>query len=262
VLRLTRVFRQFAKASFSREVEFRANFWAQVAQNIIWMFFFVLILRVVYSNTRAIAGWSEGNSYILIATVFFMHGCFAALFEHNLLEVPEKVRKGTLDFDLLKPIDSQFLASFRKFRFDQIGTMSVAVVMICLGASMSGANVTVAQALTYALMTLCAVAMYYSIQLAGMTLSIWFTRVDNLWVLAESVFEVVRFPVDVYGATLRRLLTYWIPLALLATEPARVLLGQRTPLFAFYSVAWALVALGLSRLFWRFALRHYSSASS
>jgi len=261
-VRSWRIYKQFFLSSFQRELEFRTNFFAKILQNVIWMMFFILILKVIYRNTDSVANWSEGNSYVLVATVFLMAAIVAAAFSSNLQELPEKVRKGTLDFDIVKPVDSQLLVSIRKFNFDEIGTFLVGIAMVFVGLRMSNHVPSLMEVLVYVLFVACAIAIFYSFELMLMTLGIWLVRVDNLWVLGETVFTVARFPTDIYTAPVRKFLTYGLPLALIATEPARALLGGRPPGFVIYAVAWALGFLLISRLFWRFALRHYTSASS
>jgi ABC-2 type transport system permease protein len=95
-----------------------------------------------------------------------------------------------------------------------------------------------------------------------MTTSIWFVRVDNLWVLGHTVFEIARFPMDIFGTRMKLALTYCVPFAFLATVPARALLGDLPWYMVAIGVAWALLSFMLSRWFLTFALRSYSSASS
>jgi ABC-2 type transport system permease protein len=249
-------------SSFQRELEFRANFWAKILQNMLWMTFFILILKVIYRNTNSIAGWSEGESYVLAATCFVMHGIVTAFFTTNLQEIPEKVRKGTLDFDIIKPVDTQLLVSIRKFNFDEFGTILIGFAMVILGCKMSHQTPTLENSGIYLVMVLCAAAIFYSFLLMLMTLGIWLVRVDNLWVLGETVMTVARFPIDIYQPVMRRFLTYWVPLALLASEPSRLLLGGRPAMFALYGLLWAVAFLVIGRMFFQFALRHYTSASS
>jgi ABC-2 type transport system permease protein len=68
VRRYARLYGAMVRAALQREIEFRANFWAKVIQNVIWMGFFLLILKVFYNQTDAIAGWSEGKAFLLMAT--------------------------------------------------------------------------------------------------------------------------------------------------------------------------------------------------
>ena len=134
--RYWRIYRTFFLSSFARELEFRANFFAKVAQNCVWVFFFIMILLVIYRNTNSVAGWSKGDAMILAASCFLMNAMIGAFFL-SLQEIPQQVRQGTLDFVITKPVDTQFWISTRKFNFDQLGTLLAGVGMVIYGTLLS-----------------------------------------------------------------------------------------------------------------------------
>ncbi len=259
--RYWKIYKTFFTTSFRRELEFRANFFAKIFQNLMWIFFFVAILWVVYRNTDSVAGWSSGQAYVLAATVFLMNALMSAFF-FSLMEIPSHVRLGTLDFVVTKPIDSQFWVSTRKFSFDQIGTFVAGIAMVAFGVSSSQVFPSAVQWLAYVMLVISALVIFYSFNLALMTTGIWLVRVDNLWVLGESVMQVARFPLDIYSAGLQRFLTFAVPLGFLATVPAKQLVHGLDPAMTATGVGWAALAFFLSRRFWKFAMRHYTSASS
>lgn len=259
--RYWRIYKTFFVSSFARELEFRANFFAKVAQSIVWLFFFVMILLVVYGNTDSVAGWGKGDAFILAATCFFMNAAHTALF-FSLMEIPNQVRQGTLDFVITKPIDTQFWISTRKFNFDQIGAMIAGLAMIFMGVSWAGISPSALQWASYAVLTVCSLILFYALSLILMTLGIWLVRVDNLWVLGESVLQVARYPLDIYQLNIQRIFTYVLPLGFLATIPSRQLVRGFDATSLAFGLLWTLAAFFAARWFWNFALRHYSSASS
>lgn len=259
--RYWQIYRTFLVSSFARELEFRANFFAKILQNAIWMVFFVLILLVVYRNTNSVAGWSRGDSFVLAATIFMMTSIGTAIFM-SLTEIPQHVRQGTLDFVVTKPIDSQFWISTRRFNFDKIGTMVAGIALMAVGLSQAKAHPGIAEWSAFSILLLASLGIYYAVSLMLMTTGVWLVRVDNLWVMIETATDVARFPVDIYGLNIRRLLTFALPLAFIATIPASQLIhGANWGMVALGSV-WALVFCVLARMFWKFAMRHYTSASS
>ncbi len=259
--RYWRIYRTFFTSSFARELEFRANFFAKVLQNVMWIAFFLMILLVIYRNTNSVAGWSRGDAFVLAATGFLMNSVMMALFM-SLQEIPEHVRKGTLDFIITKPIDTQFWISTRKFNFDQIGTLIAGISMVGIGVSVAGVHPSSLSWLCYLVLVVCSILIFYSFNLILMTTGIWLVRVDNLWVLGESVQQVARFPIDIYPGGIQRMFTFAVPLAFIATIPARQLVFGADPWMVGLGVVWACAFLLISRVFWRFALRHYTSASS
>jgi viologen exporter family transport system permease protein len=259
--RYWRIYRAFYLSSLARELEFRANFFAKVLQNLVWIGFFVMILLVVYGKTDSIAGWSKGHAFVLGATVFVMNSVSSAFF-FSLTDIPQQVRLGTLDFVISKPVDSQFWVSMRRFNFDQIGALIAGVIMVLIGVHISFLHPSFGQWTAYVVSVVASIAIFYAFSLAMMTTGIWLVRVDNLFVLGESIVQVARYPLDIYPTGAQRFLTYVVPLGLLSTVPARQLVHPASPVMALLSLGWAALAVFLSRRFWRYAMRHYTSASS
>ncbi len=257
-----RLYMAMVKASLQREIEFRANFWAKVGQNIVWLAFFLLILKVLYSHTNSIAGWSEGKSFLLLATCYIMASIVGAVFGMSVQEIPTLVRMGTLDYVLVKPVDSQFWVSVRLFNFDQLAPIIVSFGFLWYGMRMEHLSFNLLYLCTYLVLVVSAILIFYSLELIMMTLGIWLVRVENLWVLGESMFQVARFPIDIFPPILQKVFFYVIPLAFIATIPTEALWGGLPPLTIVYGIVWSIVSVIVSRAFWRFALRHYTSASS
>ncbi len=255
------IYRQFLSSSLVRELEFRANFFAKVLQNLVWLLFFVLMLLVIYGNTDNVAGWERGPAFMLAATSYLMYNLFVA-FCMSLMEIPEQVRKGTLDFVVTKPVDSQFWVSLRRFNFDMIGATIAGFVMLGIGLYQSGASPGFENWAAYSILTVSSIILFYSLQFALMTLGIWLVRVDNLWVLGETVMTLARYPTDIFSAGLQKFFTFLLPVAFLATIPTRQLLAAPDWRWVLGGVTWATASFIASRAFWKYAMASYSSASS
>src|ERR1035437_4745139 len=141
-------------------MEFRVNFYAKVAQNIVWMGFFVLIILVVYGNTDSVAGWGKGDAMILGATCFLMNAVTSTLFS-SLMEIPQHVRLGTLDFIITKPIDTQFWVSSRRFNFSEVGTLLSGFVLVAVGVHMSKLHPSLSQWVAFFLLVAASLAIFY-----------------------------------------------------------------------------------------------------
>ena len=261
VKRYWQIYRTFFVSSFARELEFRANFFAKILQNGIWISFFILILLVIYRNTDSVAGWSRGDSFILAATIFIMTSMGTAIFM-SIMEIPQHVRQGTLDFIVTKPIDSQFWISTRRFNFDKFGTFVAGIVMLIVGVVQANASPDPIAWLSYVVLLFASLFIYYAVSLMLMTTGIWLVRVDNLWVLTETLTDVARFPVDIYGPNIRSFMTFVLPMAFIATIPASQLVHGADLRLVGLGLVWAFVFMVLARVFWKFAMRHYTSASS
>ena len=251
----------FVTSSFNRELEFRANFVAKLIQNVMWIGFAVAIVLVVFANTKSIAGWSQPTVLVLTGTAAIMTSLSAGLF-FSLMEIPQQVRQGTLDFVVTKPVDAQMWVSLRRVNFDQLGPLSFGIALLVYGLHTAHAHPDLVQWTAWFVLTAAALAMFYSLSLSLMTLAIWLVRVDNLWVLTETASSMSRTPVDVYPAIVQRFFLYFLPLAFFATMPAKALIEGFNGYWLVLGTLWGAGALIASRLFWRYATRHYASASS
>jgi ABC-2 type transport system permease protein len=108
------------------------------------------------------------------------------------------------------------------------------------------------------------VAVHYSIMLSLAAVSFWIIRAQGLVYGYFNFLNIARYPDVIYPRLFRFVFGWIIPVVIIANIPARLLikpLGQ--PLWLmFHLIVASTIAFWLSRAFWRFALRHYSSASS
>ncbi len=94
--------------------------------------------------------------------------------------------------------------------------------------------------------------------------SFWIVRAQGLVYGYFNFLNIARYPDAIFPPLFRFIFGWIIPVVIVANIPARLLiksLGQPSWLM-FHLVIASTIIFWLSRVFWRFALRHYSSASS
>ncbi|MGH8165348.1 MAG: ABC-2 family transporter protein, partial [Rhodanobacteraceae bacterium] len=108
------------------------------------------------------------------------------------------------------------------------------------------------------------VAIHYSIMLSLAAVSFWIVRAQGLVYGYFNFLNIARYPDVIFPQVFRWIFGWIVPVIIVANIPARLLiksLGQPAWLMFHLIAAGSLAAL-LSRAFWRWALQHYSSASS
>ncbi len=262
LLRYLRLWRLFVATSLAQELEYRTAFVVDLILAISETGWQIVALWVFFFHRDRLETWTFPEAVIILGLFVFFDGFMAMFFQPNMEQIVEHVRHGTLDFVLLKPVNAQFLATTRHMRFRHVGYVVAGLALI--GYSLARLHVT-PHALNVGLFLLLLVAaalILYSLLLMLVTLAFWFVDVTNILNLLWAVYEAGRVPVDVFPRVVRWVLTFVVPVAFITTVPARTLLGRVTP-----GVVWMALALAgglflLSSLFWRYALGHYTSASS
>lgn len=259
---LARVWLGGARASLVREMEFRANFYSGLARQLLWFFSFVLMIHVIFANTPTLAGWSQSQVLILLALSRLIEGLADAFFHRNIGDLPEAVQTGKFDFYLLRPVPVQFYTALRRLRFLDLGNAAIGVLLLTYTASHEPALFTAAGTLSFLLLVVLGMTIYYSILLTLASLVFFLDRMDAFAAISNLVSEPLTVPFDIFPAGLKTALTYLIPLAFVVFIPAQALTGHLAPSSLPLALLTAAISLTVANLVWRAGLKRYSSASS
>jgi ABC-2 type transport system permease protein len=260
--RYLRLLRVFYKASLLSELEYRANFLIHGFYSIGWTAWIWFGMAVFFQHGSDLAGWSYYEALVVVGLFQVFGGLIDALLRPNILAIIEHVRKGTLDFILLKPVDSQFFVSTRQIVFWKLLDVLVGGAVVGYALSRLNISISIGQVALFGFMLLLGAIMLYAVWIGMITSAFWFVRVDNISELLYTFFEAGRFPISVFNGAIRFVLTFVVPIAFMTTFPAAVLLGKLEWRYVVIGVVLAAVLLTLSVRFWRYALRFYTSASS
>jgi ABC-2 type transport system permease protein len=244
------------------ELEYRANFFMQLAQAAISLATALAGLGVVYAHTDSLAGWRSDELLALLGVYFLVGGLISFVIQPSMQRLMEDVRLGTLDFTLTKPEDSQLLVSARQVEVWKLLDVVLGIGVLSTALVRLGANVGVAQAVTFGIALLAGGVIVYSFWLILATMTFWFVKVDNILVIFESMYQAGRWPIGIYPPWLRAALTLLVPVAFAVTVPAEALVGRLAASTLLGAVGLALALLAVSRWFWSVGVRRYSGASA
>lgn len=259
--RYLRLWRIFFAHSLVQDLEYRVNWLMNAFNVLLFLGSSALVLGVVFLQADAIGGWSFDQALTLLGVYLLLEGVTAVFLVPNLNRVPEYVRKGELDFLLLKPIAARFLVSTRYASVWWTPQLAIGVGVIGVGMARQGTLSWANVGLTL-LLLVAATAILYAVWFALTTTAFWFVKVDNVSELFTAFFAAGRFPVSAYPGWVRALLTFVVPIAFLTTVPAEAASGRLTWTAALGAAGVALLLLAASQAFWRYALANYTSASS
>jgi len=257
-----RLFWAFFRVSVRGELAYRANFIIQLFQSLLSLGISLIGLAVIFSYTDTLGGWSPDEVLALVGVYFLVGGVIGLLIQPGMEDFIESVRNGTLDFDLTKPEDAQFLVSIQRVDIWRLIDILMGLGVLAFALVRLGQRVGGGEAAVFILMLIAGGVIIYSFWLILSTLSFWFVRVENILVVFQSMYEAGRWPISLYPGWLRYGLTFIIPVAFATTVPAEALTGRLNWVTLTIAVALAVVLFMLSRLFWRAGLRHYSGTSA
>lgn len=259
--RYLRIARIFAGASLSAQMEYRANFLISVLVAVASSAGALLGLVVLYSDGQPLGGWSHREALVVVGLFTAVDGAIGAFLRPNLDKIAEGVRTGTMDFTLLKPVDSQFVVSTRSvniFGFPQILLGLGLIVWAVAGIP----SVSATGILVGILLILAGLSIVYSVWFMLCTTAFWFVKVENITELFNGLFRAGQFPVSAFPGWARVFFSTIAPVAFITTVPAEALVGRVQPRGALIAITVAALLALVSRQIWQYAVRSYTSASS
>jgi len=264
VRRYIEIYSIMLRNSLIREMSFKANFVLWMVVEVLWFCGQIVFFSIIFGQVDRIGDWSKWEVVLLVGTHQMIAQLFQAFFFVNVANIPELVRTGKLDSLLVLPVDSQFAVSTKQFGLDSVINAALGGVVVCFSLAQLGIVPNPMSVLLYLVALLFGVAVHYSIMLSLAAVSFWIIRAQGLVYGYFNFLNIARYPDVIYPWLFRIVFGWVIPVVIIANIPARLLikpLGQ--PLWLmFHLVIASTIVFGLSRAFWRFALRHYSSASS
>jgi ABC-2 type transport system permease protein len=250
------------RASAAVAMQYRVEFMVEGALALFWMGWSLVPLLVVFRHRSAVAGWSFEEALVVIGWFTFMKGLLEGAINPSLVAVVEHIRKGTLDFVLLKPADAQFLVSTAKFEPWRLTDLFGAVAIFAYAFHHMGRWPAPGHVAAALLLLLCAAWTLYSLWILVISAAFYVVKVDNLAFLFSSIFDAARWPISVFRGAWRLFFTVVIPLALMTTYPALALLGRLDPSTAVKALVGSVAFAAFARLAWLRSISRYTSASS
>ncbi|MFV8754401.1 ABC transporter permease [Nannocystaceae bacterium ST9] len=243
-------------------LEYRTGFWSQGVMGLLWSLGGVIPLWVALQHRSELAGWSVGELGMLTGCYVMLAGVFAGFVQPGLAETMDQIRRGTLDYVLLRPSDPLIASLGSAF-----APWSLLEILAGLGLLIASALITPVQAGPIEIAELLVVGVaglvaLYALGVLVLAASFRALQLENLTYLMESLLDFARWPISVFRGPLKLLFTFVVPFAIMTSYPAQALAGELDGAAVAGAIVTALVLAGSARALWSRALRGYTSASS
>lgn len=258
--RYWQVLKLFWSTAIAAELEYRLNFLVAALSSLGSLSGSIFGLFLFYRTGYEFQGWSWEEALMVLGIFTCLQGFSATFLVPNLNKIVTQVQQGTLDFVLLKPISSQFWLSTRTISPWGIPDLLFGLLILLYAGSKLGLGPG-SYLLGIPPLVFGAISLYSLWFMLGAT-SIWFVKIYNVTEVLRGLLEAGRFPIVAYPAAYRIFFTFIIPVAFLTTVPAQTMLARGGGWWLLGSALLAIALFQISRWFWRYALRFYTSASS
>jgi ABC-2 type transport system permease protein len=228
----------------------------------------ILGIFALFHRFGSVEGWSFGEValfYGLINITFSLADLLTRGFE---VFGTDFVRTGAFDRVLLRPRTAALQLIGHEVRLSRLGRTLQGMAVLILATRLAPIHWDAATVAIAVWSVAGGVALFAGILVLQATLSFW--TVDSLEivnVLTYGGVQAAQYPLNIYAAWFRRVLTFGVPLACVAYYPALAILQRPDPLGA---PDWMLpltplagfAFLAVSFLAWRVGMARYASTGS
>lgn len=261
-MRYLKLWLQFLKISWMADFEYRFNFVVRIFGEFMWYTAQISVFEVLYTHTQSLYGWDINAVRVFMGTLFLVDGIYMVFFSENLDHLSSLVRKGDLDLYLVKPINSQFMISLRKVASANLVNCALVSLYLLWALSRLSQTVSFGQATMFAIMAACGVVLFYCTRLLFGMLVFVLHEAGNVQFVWYNLYRLGTRPDILYPRYLRLIIMTAIPVGLIASVPARILVEGPDFKLLLWSVSVAILFFIVTALCWQRALRNYASASS
>lgn len=257
------VYIQFLKLSLITQMEYRWNFFIGFIVESGFIFTKIMYLIVIYNLDITINGYSPDEILLYVGTFSIITAFYTGFIMINFYEIPNNIKKGDLDLLIIKPVSLQFMLTLRKIDFSMIlsnflgGTAMVIMAILKLNI-----DLTFSYFLGYILLIFLGVIVAYTLFLIPQLLSFWIIETKAIFNISDKAWDFNTMPMVIYTKIIQRIGIFLIPIFTISNFPSMFLVGKISNTLLIWAYIVPIILFVLVRIFWNYAIKNYSSASS
>lgn len=251
----------FLQASLKEMLVYRLDFIVGIISQIITQAVEVIFIFIVFQNTENLAGWSFRQVLLLYGITLISVGiktfCTDGLYEFG----PKYIKEGEFDKILLRPVHPliSIFGSTKEFvAMGYLGLGLAITVMMLIQLSIPITAVLIFKILFFSIIgaiIISAINTIFSIA------SFWTYRSNEVIWSFDRVYTLTQYPLDIYSAFIKFLITFILPFAFVAYYPTMSYLGMNKYMI-YLSPIVAVVLWIIAVKVWNWALNKYRSTGS
>jgi ABC-2 type transport system permease protein len=255
------LFRLLAQQSFAQMLAYRLSATFIVVFGTLFAIAEIISLLVYFQFTDNVAGWDFYAFLALTATFSLIQYIYQFFFVLSHETMMEKIIEGGLDYDLIRPIDSQLLCTMKSFDYPSLINMLIPLGLLAYSWPHLSIPNGIGGLGMYLVFVVFGFVFYALLNQIFVGLSFWIERPQKLSGVPEYLFEFAKRPRVIYPRIVQVALAIVLPVIAASNVPVEALLGRFDIESCLALVGGTLVLAALARYQWMMGVRRYASAN-
>jgi len=262
VLKKVKIWKAFFSNSLTRDMEYKSNLIGSIFVDIIYYGIHYLFFSIIYSYVDALGVFTKEDVIIFLIITFLSDSVYMFLFSSNLHGLNGLIVRGDLDFMLLKPINAQFLISLRYVRSYAILSIIILIFLLIKLTNDFYGGILFFNWILFIISFISGITIWYTLDFSISCMTFWFRQFSMGGWLSNELLKFSRRPDSIYGGIIRKVLFTAVPMILISSIPARMLIYSPNLKIFFIQIFITILFFILTPILWRNGLIKYESASS
>lgn len=221
-----------------------------------------LFFNIIYLKAGTLGGWNIFEVVILLGYMELVMGLGGLTFYPMMYDFSQMIRKGDLDWKLMRPVDVQFLISFPWLDISDVLSIVSGIIVMGIGLYNLHPEFLAVNVIVFIFLLILSMTVLYSFVLLLLTLAFYTTRLVSVDSLYGSIQWLGRYPESIFKGVAHFIIMFVVPVGLVSSVPAQALVGVFNPLYIAYLAVLAIALFVISRKVFLGQIKNYSSASS
>ena len=218
---------------------------------------FFLFVYYLLTKTQVLAGYTLPETLVFFCT-FTLVDTLAQLLFRSVYTFKPLIASGQFDTILLKPYHP--FTSILIGGIDPLDAIMIVPYIILTGIILTRIpELSFLAIAAYIGLLLCSLVIAAGIHIIILAVGLLTIDVDNTVMIYRDTTRLGTFPMAIYSQPLRSILTFILPVGIMMSVPAAVLLGKSSYWWCAVSILFAGGILAVGFVLWRYALRRYQS---
>lgn len=249
------------------QMTYRASFWMQIFGNFVTYFAEVLALFAMFYQFDTLGDWTLGEVALLHAMSMIMFSIGDTL-TVGMDSVAPQIRSGDFDRVLTRPMGSWMNAATSEFSLRHLGQCLQGILVLAFALSQVDIAWSIDKALLVPITFISGVALFVASFTVEAIFSFWTVNgVEAINAFTYGGSTLARFPMHIYGRSLRFVFFVVVPVGFITYYPALYVLDKPDPLgmpgwFVLLGPVITLLFCSVVAWGWNQGIRHYRSTGS
>jgi len=262
LLRCLKLYSTLARFSLSRTLNFWADSVLRVVMDVLFYIVSLSFFSVIYLHADNIGGFTRADAMVFVGCFTLIDALFMTFFSVNLWGMSAAINQGQLDYILTKPIPPFFLTLFQRIEFGSLINALMSASILAWALTIHPQPASWLGILLGLSMLPLAVWLYFMIGVAFVLPVFWTHSPGGFLRTFYSVEPLMERPDGIYRKGFGWVFFTLLPFAILASFPARAMVGKLASGDFFYYIFVLIAFTFVVARIWARGLRIYSSASS